>query len=90
MGWGLSDERVSDIGKTGASMSFHNVGFGALDADLNAARSNLFGQFAALAGVNSDGADEPTPISAANPLTGGGTSFDDDKGEGEGEGEDDD
>jgi hypothetical protein len=96
MGWGLSSERVSNIGSASASMGFHDVGFGAFDADMDAARSPLFGEWALMAGINSNGSAQPIPVSAANPLTGGGTNFDDDDDddggddEGEDEGDDDD
>ncbi|KAK2063271.1 CBD9-like protein [Colletotrichum caudatum] len=77
MGWALGDEAVGDPGSPAAVLSFHNVGFGGFDADLQAARFADFDTWAALA--------SPTPLAPSA----GATAFAPGKGGG-GDGDDDD
>ncbi|KAH8669515.1 hypothetical protein BGZ60DRAFT_515155 [Tricladium varicosporioides] len=66
MGWGLSNEKVSNPADPAASMGFHNVGFGGFDANLGAARTQAFGDFALLAGGSTSNGST-TPV-AAQPV----------------------
>lgn len=58
-----------------------DLGFGSFDAQLSLARSPLFGEWSLLAGSASNGSTAPVPVSAANPVTGGGNDNDDDDGD---------
>ncbi|CZR61237.1 uncharacterized protein PAC_11133 [Phialocephala subalpina] len=84
MGWALADTAVSNAADPAAELTFHNKGFDSFDAQLSLARSASFGEWAALAGVQSNGST--TPVPAAVPGTGssfGGDSDDDDEDEDE-------
>ncbi|KAF8867419.1 CBD9-like protein [Acephala macrosclerotiorum] len=73
MGWALADTAVSAPADPAAELTFHNKGFDSFDAQLSLARSASFGEWAALAGVHSNGSTTPVPVAP-----GAGSSFGDD------------
>ncbi|CAI6295190.1 unnamed protein product [Periconia digitata] len=81
MGWGLADRAVSNAGDPAAELSFHNVGFGGFDAVLSLARSPLFGEWALLAGVESNGSTTPISVLPPGTFVGGDGGDDDDSGD---------
>ncbi|KAH7403690.1 putative cellobiose dehydrogenase [Cadophora sp. MPI-SDFR-AT-0126] len=68
MAWALAGRPVSTPADPATTLSFHDKGFDEFDAQLNSARSPLFGLWAQLAGANivSNGS-----TTAVTPVTGG-------------------
>ncbi|KAL2059830.1 hypothetical protein VTL71DRAFT_9985 [Oculimacula yallundae] len=92
MGWALASKAVSTPTSNATELSFHNSGFDSFDAQLSLARSASFGDWAALAGVVSNGSTVPVPVAAPGTGTGfnGGDDKDDDKDEDKDDEDDDD
>ncbi|PVH78335.1 iron reductase domain protein [Cadophora sp. DSE1049] len=68
MAWALAGKPVSNPPDGATELSFHDKGFDEFDAQLNAARNPLFGQWAQLAGANIVSNGSTTAVA---PVTGG-------------------
>ncbi|KAH7329906.1 putative cellobiose dehydrogenase [Rhexocercosporidium sp. MPI-PUGE-AT-0058] len=91
MGWALAGKPVSDPASAATELSFHDKGFDEFDAQLNAARSPLFGEWALLAGADIVSNGSTTAVAPIAPGSGGGfAGGDDDDDEDEESGEDSD
>ncbi|KAK0104845.1 hypothetical protein ONS95_005111 [Cadophora gregata] len=78
MAWALAGRPVSDPADGATELSFHDKGFDTFDAQLNAARSPLFGEWAQLAGADIVSNGSTTAVTPVAPGTGGFAGGDDD------------